>query len=539
MSSNTKPGLIDHARHILGRVKTGLDNGREIKNFFGNAGGWNIQGADGQKSSMLIFSLVDWHYTIQIELILARLAEAGGCKAYLAGSEMAKKYWKAMGYGADRFVPWLELENEYKEAAAKEVQTVLSSNPSFEHLKSYAYNGVEAGKHTLSAVGRTLFRALFDPMSDDCLPKVRKHLTTTVMKAMVMQKIIDDYKVEQVLINEPNYYNAGISQTALANGRPFLQFCHAYQENAFVLKRYFAGNRAVNPISLSASSWKSLTSNPLSTEMQNDINAVIDEKYSGRNMLSRRIGLDAPQMGRDELVKKLGLDPARRTAVVFSHVLWDANMFWGKDLYEKGAEEWLIETVRLAMCNKNMNWIIKVHPANVWKMKQAGKDISYNDVNAVKKEFGQLPDNFKILLPEEKVNPLSLFQSIDVGVTIMGTVGIELPVFGVPCITAGTGRYSAHGFTLDPVNKTEYENMILNAHKLNKLDQPSMELARKYFWGIYKGRVWQSSLYSAKTQSENVSDQRIVLKPFADISSEDRRMIEFMSNTGEEDYFSL
>jgi hypothetical protein len=50
--------------------------------------------------------------------------------------------------------------------------------------------------------------------------------------------------------------------------------------------------------------------------------------------------------------------------VVFSQVLWDANLFYGEDLFED-AGEWFVETVRVACANSAMNWLIKLHPANV------------------------------------------------------------------------------------------------------------------------------------------------------------------------------
>ena len=36
---------------------------------------------------------------------------------------------------------------------------------------------------------------------------------------------------------------------------------------------------------------------------------------------------------------------------------------------------------------------------------------------------------------------IHLFKVIDYGITVRGTIGIELPCFGIPVITAGTGRY--------------------------------------------------------------------------------------------------
>ena len=62
-----------------------------------------------------------------------------------------------------------------------------------------------------------------------------------------------------------------------------------------------------------------------------------------------------------EVVAELGLDPSRKTAVVFSHVLWDANMFYGRDLFAD-QEEWFVETVRAAAANDAVNWVDQAAP---------------------------------------------------------------------------------------------------------------------------------------------------------------------------------
>ena len=47
-------------------------------------------------------------------------------------------------------------------------------------------------------------------------------------------------------------------------------------------------------------------------------------------------------------------------------MLWDANLFYGDDIYEDYSE-WFYETVKSACINKDINWLIKLHPGNIWK----------------------------------------------------------------------------------------------------------------------------------------------------------------------------
>lgn len=533
-------GLLAPVERFMERRAAKRQLQQQIKTFLGESADWPLvqNGAGNHSSVMLVFNNSNWACSIEQHLLFAVIAEYAGCRTFLAGTPLAEAYWRAMGFNDDRFVPWLRYEADLRTSAATEVDVILSKHKTFNELKSYRYEGVEVGKHVLSAVGRVYYRAYFDPLAEDYYPAIRKHLESTLLKAMVMDKVISEYGIDQVLMNEPNYTDVGVSQTATLRGKCYIQFCSPYEENAMIFKRYFHGS-AVNPISISRKVWSQLQSMPISRQMEDDIQELLRDKYSGTNLFTKRIGLDAPKEDRNVLIRKLNLDPSRKTAVIFSNVLWDANMFWGSDLFPDGAEQWLVETVGLALKNPNLNWIVKVHPANVWKMRQAGVSIVYNDVEALKEKYGRLPDNFHIILPEDNINPASLFAVTDVGLTIRGTVGIELPLWGIPCVTAGTGRYSGHGFTIDPQDLASYEKTLMNLHDVDKLDRTAVDLAKRFFWGLFKGRTWRSKLFECDYPSDDPSTHHIHLKSWRNFGDADMVLENFLARPFDEDYAYL
>src|SRR3546814_16642738 len=78
----------------------------------------------------------------------------------------------------------------------------------------------------------------------------------------------------------------------------------------------------------------------------------------------------------DAVRSRLGLDPAKKTAVIFSHILYDATFFYGESLFPD-YETWLIETVRGAIANPNLNWVIQVHPVKVWLPRMVGAGVTW------------------------------------------------------------------------------------------------------------------------------------------------------------------
>ena len=187
---------------------------------------------------------------------------------------------------------------------------------------------------------------------------------------------------------------------------------------------------------------------------------------------------------RAEVRSKLGVRPDRKVAVIFAHILFDATFFYGESIYPD-YEQWLIETVRGAIANPGLDWVVKVHPVNVWRSRMDGVPMEQIEAEALLREFGKLPPHVSLMKAETEINTYSLFEAIDFGITVRGTIGMELPCFGVPVVTAGSGRYSGHGFTIDTESRESYQSILSRLHEFNPLSKEQKCLARKYAFGAF------------------------------------------------------
>lgn len=534
------PSLIDHAKYILGKIKNDVVLRRSISTFLSEIKDWpKVDGNRKYEKSMLVWSQTEFLYQIKLELLLARLAEESACKMFLAGTSLAEAYWAAMGFSRDRFIPVDDILNELRPIAVARSDEIMSGKLMFEEFKSIMIENVEVGKHVLSGVGRRIHQGYFDLSDPEIREKVSHSLTKTLLNQLICKRLIEDYDFDQFLMNEPNYEAAGFSYMALTMGKCYIQFAHGYREDTLALKRYMADKPKRNPFSLNESTWQRLKSVGLTPQMESDIEEIFEKKYSSASWLSRRIMLDIPREEPDDLRRKLGIDPGKPTVVVFSNVLWDANMFWGRDLYPNGSVQWLVETVRIAMRNTNVNWLIKVHPANVWKMQAEGVNVVYNDVIALKNEFGVLPSHVRIVFPEDKVNPRSLFEITDIGITIRGTVSMELPVLGVPVVMAGTGRCTGFGFTCDPKTMEEYESLLSEIESLKRLSDDEIRLAKLYFWGTFVAHLWETKLVKHVNKHSNLEKHDVKYCSWTNKSDVDRTLSSFLADTAQEDYLFL
>lgn len=75
---------------------------------------------------------------------------------------------------------------------------------------------------------------------------------------------------------------------------------------------------------------------------------------------------------------------------------------------------------------------------------------------------------------------------------------MELPCFGKPCLTAGTGRYSGLGFTVDSSTREEYLSRLANLHELPTMTEEEVVRAKWHAYTSFMLRPW--SMKSARSQ---------------------------------------
>ncbi|MDP1611551.1 MAG: hypothetical protein Q8M11_10885 [Sulfuritalea sp.] len=344
--------------------------------------------------------------------------------------------------------------------------------------------GVRIGRNALSKVLRIRREGRLDLADQGVRSLVLGTLADSIQAADAATKLVSEVKPARALFNERGYTPAGeVFDACLLSGCDSIQWFGAPRPDSLMYTRYRLENRAMHPMALSPATWAKLKSLPWTEKNDQAVIATIGANYRDGGWYNRQKLQDGKKrLSADEVRQLLSLDPARQTAVIFAHILYDATFFYGESLYDD-YEQWLVETVRLAIANPRMNWIVKVHPVNVWRSQMDGAPLEQLEVQALTRAFGKLPDHVKIMPADTPINTASLFDVADVGLTVRGTIGMELPCLGIPVVTAGTGRYSGLGFTIDPGSREEYAQVLSALHLQPRLDSESRSLARRHYYG--------------------------------------------------------
>lgn len=463
----------------------------------------NVSPLEGGGKRILFVSLFDEFFQVKAELLYAKAFQQQGYRVFVARSRMAKRCLKYFSlFGINDFV-FLEDYVNGKEELTRDEEQQIAPPYNFHKLMQIHIRNVEIGKHALSS-----FLALFQQGHLNLSTKAAEHFIEEKLRKAALQissveRILDEVNPEILLFLERGYLPASIFfDIGLNRGLNVIQWCGAQETDSYVLKKYNLKNKKSHPFSLSAASWTKIKEMVWNDDIDREVMEMLEKRYKddhwyNRNKLRTQAVMKTPEQVR----RMLGLRPDKKTAVVFSHILWDATFFYGENLFPD-YEQWLLATVMAACENADINWVIKLHPDYVWKLKRTGGHLEEPEILA--QTFGPLPNHVRLMLPDADINTFSLFQITDYCVTVRGTIGIEMSCFGIPVITAGTGRYSHLGFTFDSESKEEYLRKLATISTIKGMTAEQIVRARKFAFALFKLRPFK--VYSFKSIFKNIKD---------------------------------
>lgn len=492
---------------------------RDFRRFQQQHGSYLASGcvASGAEKRLLVASLSDWITQVKLESILAKALQFRGYRPVIATFRhqvRGHQYHRLFGYEDFAF---LDVRNSDRREAQAVARQLLRHRPGFRDVLAMEHEGAPVGRHVLSSIVSTLRSGTV--AFDD--PQVERMLAQGLVEAVLLtraaERLVERVQPDLMLFLERGYVPyAPLFDAALKRRVPAIQYCHSHRTDAYVLKRYGAHNRQRHPFSLSPASWERVCQMPWSAEREADLMAELRGRYEQGQWFNRKF----LQVGKkikdaDTVRAQLELDPRKKTAVIFSHVLWDATFFYGTNLFDD-YEEWLVETVKTACRNPAVNWVVKLHPDYVWKMKKAGDTRLPPEFTALGGKVGTLPAHVKLLAPETDISTYSLFGVTDWCLTVRGTIGVEMPCFGIPVLTAGTGRYSGLGFTVDSASRAEYLERLASIQHIPPLTSTEVELARRHAFALLRLRPFPFTtfemVHDSLDQLGHVLDHNVVLR---------------------------
>ncbi|MDX6509351.1 MAG: hypothetical protein QOG81_1103 [Gaiellaceae bacterium] len=504
---------------------------------------------DSSGGTALFVSLTEFVFQLKLEGLLGKALQLQGLRPVVLVPDnptwVPRRYLAQ--FGIDSFVVLSDyLDSVAHEEAEEAARLILARDPSPVEIRELSFRGAQIGRNVLATISRVMHEGAVDLRDPRVRARLDEVLPKTLAATIAAERLLDELNPELVLFLERNYaLEAPISDVALERGLNVVQYVSGLQDDSLVFKRFTRETRRLHPRSLSADSWERVLRMPWTRDRDRELDDDFDKRYGNVWALSKRTQSWTTDQPREDVMAALGLDPLKKTAVVYSHILWDANMFYGEDLFAD-QEEWFVETVRAAAANASVNWIVKLHPANVWKLKREGIEVARDEETTIHEKLGDVPGHVAIVRPESEISTRSIFRLTDYGITIRGSVGFELPCFGVPVLTAGTGFYSGRGFTVDSATPDEYLERLRTIETIPPLSAEQTELARRHAWALFRLRPTRFTSFLATIRPLDEMghpldhDLEIRLRTAADTRAADdlRRIGAWLTESRELDYLA-
>ena len=436
------------------------------------------------------------------------------------------------------------------EADKRSAAAIVDRYTSMWDLLEFEHAGVRVGRLAVSTALRGTYRGFLDLNVPEDRARLIDALAYGMMSANAARKILQQFNPDLGLFLDTSYSPIGeLFDSCIQNGVEAIQWQQGHKSNALIFKRYTPENYLDHPSSLSAESWRFVRDMDWTGDHPKQLEKELYSTYASGDWYSV-VGtqFDKTIMEAARLRERLGLDPRKKTAFIFPHILWDAALFWGKCLF-RDFEQWLVETVRAAVENDQVNWVIKIHPANLRLRELLSFDGEPAEVTALQKYIGKLPSHITMIPPESEISSYSLFSIMDYCITVRGTIGMEAARLGIPVLTGGTGFYDNKGFTIDSDTPEEYLRKIRNIASIPRLSLAQQELAERFAYAAFLMRPWQATSVTLRylPDSKNFVSQGQVniatkdqwytaddLKAFAEWVAHANKPHEFLGKTAQE-----
>jgi hypothetical protein len=368
----------------------------------------------------------------------------------------------------------------------EDITQSFASLVTFQDVKEFELDGIPLGKMALSTYSRQRATGIMDIGDPAARREVWTWLAYLYKTLVVGERLYAKYGIEMLYFTEVFMEEYGaLYYSALKMRLTIVRFAGTVRDNAIVVQHLNRESDRTHFSSLSRQSWSQISKWSDLSSVERDLHRNFMDRYGDRWALSKRNQPNTRIVPVTEAKEMLCIPEGRKVAVIYSHILYDTLFFNGEDLYPSYAD-WLVETIRAACLNPEVQWFVKVHPSNLWRGEleyfNAGK---YEELRLIEEHIGPLPDHVRLVYPDTPLSPYTWLQLADCGVTVRGTSGIELAALGKPVITAGTGRYEEAGISINPRTVGEYEALLANVQNIQPPSKEQMRLGKLFAYATF------------------------------------------------------
>lgn len=332
---------------------------------------------------------------------------------------------------------------------ARAVKAAVDALPD-DALFGFSHAGFAVGEIIGCSVARQ-FRQLDWPRDEAHIAYCRRFVYSCAVLAEIVPAYLERYRPDRIfLCNGKFYAEQLVMEAARRLGIPVI----TYERGNILDTLIFAVDKYVVPFDLAAG-WKAFRDVPLDPAQEKRLDDYLGKRKTVGNGMVSFFGKDI-QEDKAGITAALGLDPAKRTFVLFTNTIWDSAVY-GEDTAFADMFAWVGHAIGFFRKRPDWQLVIRIHPAEVrvyWQttLQKVGDYLA--------KHHPDLPSNVKVIPPESGISSYALMDLSDAGLAYSSSVGVEMSILGKPVVTAANSNYVHAGFTLDAVDPDDWDRLV-------------------------------------------------------------------------------
>ena len=384
----------------------------------------------------------------------------------------------------------------------------------WDSLERLGFKGIFVGKSAQSAITRYLQGSQLAGREEI----VHEYAYSALICAAAAENIFKKFMPAKIFMSTGTYVDYGPAlHTALRMEIPACAWMASYLAARFYF-RHIEDNMRIDFHNISHAAWENCRKLQIDRAKELRLNEFFANRYKDNISFDMKKfhSYSGDALG---LRKRYAPSLDKPAWGILAHINWDSVSDYSPMAYSS-FDAWILETIKIVSQITDIQWIIKIHPAESW-------DNPYSGVRKlIERHYPSLPSHIRVIPSEEKISPLDFLQMIDGGVTVYGTAGLELLLQGKPVILAGEAHYGGKGFTYDGLTPESYAQLLQKARTLLAPDHEKQLLAKKYAYCYFIQRqIPFPALWDPNTDWWNYQPRNEALllprkEPFADFICE-------------------
>tara|TARA_B100000287_G_scaffold401471_1_gene421555 strand:+ start:2214 stop:3875 length:1662 start_codon:yes stop_codon:yes gene_type:complete len=194
----------------------------------------------------------------------------------------------------------------------------------------------------------------------------------------------------------------------------------------------------------------------LTPEEEITISSFMNNRINGSSPPGQATDFIKWQSGADHDFKE-NIPSSRLTVSVFTNIDWDTAQAWSHDIFNS-MWEWLDYLIPIMKNNKDINFVIRAHPAEAYVIKRT---FNSTKVWFIKNKLHECSNVF-LIDADTPYNSYELIKNSDFCLVSNSTVGLEAQYLNTPTLASSWAYYTNFDLVTKPETLNDYKSLLNN-----------------------------------------------------------------------------